>query len=187
MTQLRHVLRDLVRLFDHLGIPYAVMGGIAVRVYGIPRPTHDIDFTASIPRPDLPAFYRAVEQLGYTVPEQYASGWVNRVAEMPVVKVRLYLEGNGVDVDLFLAESAFQEELLARRREEAIDDLKVWLVSPEDLILLKLLAHRPRDLSDAADILFVQGQLDLPHMRRWAEQLGVGAALQRLLSESPQS
>src|SRR5438128_786927 len=43
MTDLAKALRDFVRLFEQMETPYAVMGGIAVRVYGIPRPTHDID------------------------------------------------------------------------------------------------------------------------------------------------
>ena len=39
--------------------------------------------------------------------------------------------------------------------------------------VLKLLANRPRDLSDVADILFVQGQLDEAYMRLWADPLGI--------------
>lgn len=46
MSDLTRALKDFTDLFDRLGTPYAVMGGIAVRVYGIPRPTYDVDFTA---------------------------------------------------------------------------------------------------------------------------------------------
>ena len=35
MKDLAHALRDFVLLFERLGVEYAVMGGIAVRVYGI--------------------------------------------------------------------------------------------------------------------------------------------------------
>ena len=186
MTDLTDALRDTVLLFERLDVPYAVMGGIAVRLYGIPRPTHDIDFTAAIDQERLPEFYEAVQELGYTVPEQYAKGWIDRVAGMPVVKLRLYLQGHGIDVDLFLAESRFQRQLLARRRREHVDGLAVWFVSPEDLILLKLLSHRPRDLADIGDVLFTQGQLDETYLHKWAEQLGVLARLQRVLEEPPE-
>ncbi len=182
MTDLSRALRDVVALFERLAIPYAVMGGIAVRIYGIPRPTHDIDFTLAIDRGRLPDLYESLRGLGYTVPEEYAGGWVDRVAGMPVVKVRLYLEGKGIDIDIFLAESRFQQELLARRRREQLDESPVWFVSPEDLILLKLLSHRPRDVADISDILFVQGQLDRGYLRSWAEELGVLAELERVLS-----
>ena len=183
MSDLPKVVEEFVTLFDQNGVEYALMGGIAVRVYGIPRPTYDVDFTAAIPRDKLPQFYELVEKAGYTVPEAYRSGWVDQVAGMPVVKFRLYLEGQGVDVDLFLAETLYQQELLRRRRREEIDGVTAWLVSPEDLILLKLVAGRPRDRADIGDVRFVQGELDETYMRQWAVELGVAVALEQLLAD----
>jgi hypothetical protein len=183
MNDLRRALGDIVSLFERMNLSYAVMGGIAVRVYGIPRPTYDIDFTLAVPRERLPELYAAIGRAGYTVPEEYAGGWVDQVAGMPLVKFRLYLQGRGVDIDLFLAESAFQEQLLARRRRETLDGLSVWLVSPEDLVLLKLLAARPRDLADISDVLFTQGHLDESYLRAWADRLGTREKLEAILAE----
>ncbi len=186
MTELSRVLGDFCGLFEGMGIRYAVMGGIAVRVYGIPRPTYDIDFTVALDRSRLPEFYRAVGNLGYTVPEPYLQGWIDRVADLPLVKARLYLADQGIDVDLFLAESPYQEELLRRRRREPVADSQVWLVSPEDLILLKLLAKRQRDFADIGDVLFTQGQLDEAYLRRWAKPLGILPELEQVLTRPPQ-
>jgi hypothetical protein len=102
---------------------------------------------------------------------------------MPLVKARLYLEGRGIDVDLFLAESRFQRQLLLHRRQEQLDDAPIWLVSPEDLILLKLLAGRPRDHADIGDILFTQGKLDEVYLRLWAKELGVITKLEQALTQ----
>jgi len=184
MTDLARAMADLMALFDRMQIRHAVMGGIAVRAYGIPRPTFDVDFTIAIERSKLAELYEAVCALGYTVPEAYTKGRVDQVAGMPLVRFRLYLEGRGVDVDVFLAESAFQEELLSRRRHAAVDDRPVWLVSPEDLVLLKLIAARPRDILDVADVLFTQGQLDTAYMRNWATKLGVLDRLEKALSDA---
>jgi len=186
MKNLARALSELTKVFEGLKVPYAVMGGIAVRVYGIPRPTYDVDFTLALDRARLPELYRSVRELGYTVPEQYDTGWVDCVAGMPVVKVRAYLaEGRGIDIDIFLAESAFQEQLLARRRRDQVDDLSVWFVTAEDLILLKLLAHRPRDIADISDIRFTQGQLDEAYLHDWARRLGVVTELERIRTEQP--
>lgn len=76
-----------------MGVRYAVMGGIAVRFNGIPRATYDVDFTVAVEQKRLPELYRRVRDLGYTVPESYDSGWVDRIAEMPLVKARLYIGG----------------------------------------------------------------------------------------------
>lgn len=182
MNRLDKALYDFAVMFDRLGIDYAVMGGLAVRVYGIPRPTHDVDITAAVDRRRLPEVYARVEELGYSIPESYASGWIDHVAEMPLVKFRLYMEeGYGVDIDVFLAESKFQQEILARRRPTMLEGATIWLVSPEDLILLKLLANRPRDIADIGDILFMQGQLDQGYLRIWAERLGVLERLESVL------
>ena len=101
---------------------------------------------------------------------------------MPVVKSRFYFEVTAIDVDIFIAESAFQESLISRRAGHTLDDALVWLVSPEDLILLKLIAHRPRDLADIGDVLFMQGQLDEIYLRRWAASLGVAGGLEDVLA-----
>ena len=58
------------------------------------------------------------------------------------------------------------------------------LVSPEDLVLLKLLAGRPKDFVDVGDILFIQGQLDQEYLHRWATQLGISSALEEARRKS---
>ena len=59
--------RVFVDLFERLEIPYVVIGGIAVGVQGIPRPTHDLDFTIGLDRARLPKLFAAAEELGYSI------------------------------------------------------------------------------------------------------------------------
>jgi hypothetical protein len=184
MTDLFQAIGQLVPLFEQLGASYAVMGGIAVRAYGIPRPTYDVDFTLAFPRERLQELYDAVERIGYTVPEAFRTGWVDQVSGLALVKFRWYREGQGIDIDVFLAEAPYQQEVLKRRRRIQLDGLTTWLVSPEDLILLKLLAARPRDLADIGDVLFTQGQLDEAYLRHWADALGVRAKLEQALADA---
>jgi hypothetical protein len=183
MNDLSKAIEDIIRLFDSLAVEYAVMGGIAVRAYGIPRATYDVDFTAAIGRDALPGLYERVQALGYSVPEPYLRGWLDEVGGMPVVKFRLFLEGRGIDIDVFLAESPYQASLLSRRRWVKLNGTDAWLVSPEDLVLLKLLANRPRDVADVGDVMFVQGQLDVGYLRNWAAQIGVSDRLEAALRE----
>lgn len=181
MNDVVQTLRTFGGILKRLDLVYAVIGGIAVRAYGIPRPTYDIDFTLAITRDRLPELFDAAEHDGYTVADTYRSGWVDSVAEMPLVKVRCYIQGKGVDVDIFLAENDFQREILNRRKLVETPDGDVWLASPEDVVLLKLLANRGRDLSDVNDILFAQGSLDDEYLRRWASWLDIGTRLEEAL------
>jgi hypothetical protein len=95
MTDLVQALKALTALFEKLGLTYAVMGGFAVRVYAIPRPTYDLDFTIAIERKLLPQLFEAVKAMGCTVPDEYERGWTDEVGGMPVVKFCQYLQGKG--------------------------------------------------------------------------------------------
>jgi Nucleotidyl transferase AbiEii toxin, Type IV TA system len=185
MSQLEDSLRSMVSCFNSLGIPYVVMGGLAVRIHALPRPTNDVDFTILLARERLVSWFAAAEQIGFTVPETYKNGWVDQVAGMPIVKLRTYLEeGLGVDIDVFLAESDFQKSLIERRLLVEVDSHSMYVVTPEDLLLLKLIANRPRDLVDIQDLLFTQGRLDETYLRYWAEALEVTDRLEKVLAES---
>lgn len=181
MKGLEDVTRELIELFESESIPYAIMGGLAVRIYAIPRPTFDVDFTILLPRADLPQFYLRAESLGYTVSAAQAAGWVDSVKGLSVVKIQAYVGDRAIDVDIFLAETEFQRHLLTRRQRHEAEGLDAWFVSPEDLILLKLLAGRPKDRLDIADIVFIQGALDEAYLRDWATRLDVLPALEESL------
>jgi hypothetical protein len=185
MKAIERALLDFIEIFNELKLRHAVMGGMAVRAYSIPRPTWDIDVTIAIDRSDLQTLYAAVEKRGYTVPEAYRGGWVDRVADMPLVKFRIFLEGGGVDVDVYLAEEEFQQEVLRRSQLIKTDLGPLYLVTPEDLVLLKLMAARPRDMIDVADLFFIQGPLDEHYMRTWAGKLGVSDELEKMISNPP--
>jgi hypothetical protein len=188
MKHVEAAARDFVGIFDRLQLPYAIMGGLAVRAFGVPRPTYDVDVTLAATEEQLPQLYDAVELAGYTIPDAYRGGSVDRLAEMPLVKFRIYrgtLE-ESVDIDLFLMETAFQRKIIERRLFTEVDNIgPTWIVSPEDLVLLKLIAGRPRDMGDIDDVRFVHGALDETYMRRWAQLLGIASDLEQLLAKPP--
>ena len=183
MDQLLKALQDIIGLFERLAIEYVVMGGLAARAHGIPRATYDIDFTIAIEDEKLPGLYAEAQGLGYSIPDHQLGGWTDRVSGMPIVKFYLFIEGRKIDIDVFLARSDFQKEVLKRRQVERVNGITLWMVSAEDLILLKLLASRPRDLADVADVLFTQDQLDEAYLRDWADRLHLRDALEKALSE----
>ena len=79
----------------------------------------------------------------------------------------------------------FQRELLQRRQLAVTTAGELWVATPEDLILLKLLSNRNRDLADVADILFMQRDLNEMHMRLWAERFGILNRLNDQLANRP--
>lgn len=182
-----NALHEFVDLFEARAYRYALMGGIAARILGIPRPTYDVDFTLAVERSELTSLFDAAENAGYHVPVAYRSGWVDMVAGMPIVKLGMRVGELGIDIDVFLSESEFQQSILERRSQHDVAGKLVWLVSPEDLILLKALANRDRDRGDIQDVLFMQGELDRVYMRHWAEKLGALQTLEESLRKFDES
>ncbi len=187
-ASLIQAIKDFVTLFDSRGLSYAVLGGLAARAHGIPRPTWDVDFALGVERGALPELFEAAEELGYVVPSAYRGGWVDAVGGMPIVKFGVAISDRSVDIDIFLAESAYLQTVLSRRQHAEVDEnLKVAVVSPEDLIILKVLSGRPRDEIDVQDVLFMQGELDRDYMKHWAEKLGVLQNLEEALRTADES
>lgn len=92
--------------------------------------------------------------------------------------------GKMIDVDMFINDTPFQRSTMNRRIQVPFEGRELWFTTPEDLILLKLLANRPRDLGGVADVLFVQGQLDETYMHHWAGGLAITDRLKKALAPS---
>ena len=179
------VLLDIVSICEHEPFTYAVMGGLAVRVHGIPRPTYDVDFQLTVDEDQLTRFVSLVEKRNYSIGEQYVAGWRDRVGGMPLIKLKTYMaDGHSIDVDIFISETPFQISIMNRRVRLELEGKTMWFVSAEDLVLLKLLANRPRDVGDISDILFVQSELDHAYIRKWAGPLGIETQLEKVLDDS---
>ena len=104
---------------------------------------------------------------------------------MPLLKCRTYFSGGSVDVDVFIAEREFKRGLLARSQITATEVGLIPLVTPEDLIFLKLAAKGRRDMIDVADLLFIQGDLDEKYMKHWGARLRILEALEHQLNHRP--
>jgi hypothetical protein len=143
------------------GIQSCVIGGLAVQRWGEPRTTQDVDFSILAPVGDE---RRPVELLlrAFTArrPDALEFAIVNRV---------LLIEAkNGVAVDVGLAGSAFEVEVLERSSSWAYGDAVMETCSAEDLVIYKLVAGRPRDVADIEGIVRRQGtRLDVERIRRY--------------------
>jgi predicted nucleotidyltransferase len=75
-------------------------------------------------------------------------------------------------VDLLLVPDEFATDLLKRRVELEIGGQHRQVCSAEDLILLKLLAGRSKDLEDIRGIRRIQGDaIDVPYIEIWVDRL----------------
>lgn len=122
---------------------------------------------------DVGPFVAAMRESGFTMrvpdPERFAA----EVRVLPFVH-----SASGIPVDAILAGPGPEEEFLARARVVAIGGVRVPVISPEDLVVTKVLAGRPKDLEDVRGILRQTGAgFDLERVRSLLA--GLEAALDR--------
>ena len=71
----------------------------------------------------------------------------------------------------------FEEEAVAGGSRVDVEGVKVPLVSAQDLLVMKAVAHRPRDLADIEAVLDRNPGLDLERAQDWIREFS--AALDR--------
>jgi hypothetical protein len=84
--------------------------------------------------------------------------------------VLLTHEESGIDVDISLGLLPFEIEAVERSQEYQTGSLIIRLPTPEDLIILKAVAHRPKDMLDIQAVIAAQPQLDTERIAFWVRQ-----------------
>jgi len=135
-------------ILDAAGVEWALIGGLAaLRYRATPRLTVDADFLATY-RPGLADVFR---DAGYDVTESADPG------EEPHL---LAVRGKGDVIDVLFAVVEYQHVALRRAVEHVL--------TPEDVIVHKLIAWRPRDRDDIASMLDAGLVLDERYIEEWA-------------------
>ncbi|HEV3029126.1 MAG TPA: nucleotidyl transferase AbiEii/AbiGii toxin family protein [Planctomycetota bacterium] len=164
MSSPRAVLLAALDTVDAADFDYLLYGGLAAALWGDPRYTEDVDFVLFLPERHAYKFLREAAKHGFSVDEDLAlqqiqvSGW----ARLPFGDPK-----SPWHLDLTLGDSPFDKSALARRKREELFGRKVWVASPEDLLIYKLVSWRDRDVMDVHAIVQRQKSLDLSYLRKW--------------------
>ncbi len=164
------LISRLAAALDERGIPYMVIGGQAVLLYGEPRLTRDIDITLGITPDDLAHILDLVADLSLRVLVREVQTFVKKTWVLPV-----YHEESGMRVDFIFSWSPYEREAIQRANVQEVRGYPVRFARPEDVIIHKVLAGRPRDLEDIRSILRKQ-QVDHAYIRAWLKQFGEATA-----------
>ena len=158
-------LAALQRLLSHFSERGVIIGGIAVSLLGKPRLTADLDAMFLLSVDDIPNLIEAAKSEGI-VPR---IGAVEEFARKNRV-VLLRHQESGTNIDISLGMLPFEEEIVERSILVQAGALSVRLPTPEDLIILKAVANRPRDLLDIQTIIESHPDLDRRRIESWVRQ-----------------
>jgi hypothetical protein len=183
-TAVVEALREVLRFLDERGIDSMLLGGLAIRVLAIPRPTFDVDLMVAIEDEESSDLAEAADRAGLLVGEEHRRGFVDRLQGLAKIGFSVPVGERLIPVDLFLAATEYQRAALSRRTRHETDLGPMWVASPEDVLLHKLLADRPRDRADVVDLLLVVAMIDMAYLRIWAPRLGVTDRLAAALRDA---
>lgn len=189
LIELLPALRPVVLQFDRLGIAYYIGGSVASSIYGEPRSTLDVDLGVDLPE-------SVVHELAAKWDSEfYVSEPAMWTAAQSGRSFNLIHYASAMKIDIFVIKGdSFNASVLQRRVSRAVvigdETLSIWLATPEDVVLHKLLWFRKgnetseRQWRDIAGILKQQqNRLDLGYLTEWINRLRVQDLWKRMQDE----
>ena len=160
----------------------AIVGGIAIVSRVRPRLTTDIDVVITVAPDGVAALLDLAERHGWahdpTETAELVQGGLVRMWAPPS-------RAAGVGLDLLFVDSELLERVVARATLVEIAGVALPVATPEDLLVLKLEAHRPQDIDDILAIKDAFGPtLDLAYVRAQTDLLGISDRLDLYLGDA---
>lgn len=164
VSELKNLLKplsSLEKLMKRAGCPWMIIGGVASGLLGKPRFTADIDIVILIEDKDVSDILRLAEELGFKRRIKDALGFanINRV-------LLLKHEESSIDVDISLGLLPFERKAIKKSRQYKIGNVTFNLPLPEDLIILKAIAHRPLDIIDIQEIVNSNPKINIGYIKK---------------------
>lgn len=147
-------------------IPYMLIGGQAVLLYGSPRLTRDVDITLGMDIDELERILTICSQLGLKILPPDIMDFVRSTHVLPAEDPATHIR-----VDFIFSYSPYEREALKRARTVTLKGQEVKFSSLEDLVIFKLLAGRPVDHEDIKNILSKNcSKLNKVYIEKWLEK-----------------
>jgi len=154
-------LQDLLDGFGEKGV---IIGGIATGFLGRPRFTVDLDAMLLASTKDIPHILERAKAVGI----EPRTDKVDEFAQKSRVLLMRHA-ASGVNIDISLGILPFEEEVVERSVVHQVGKVSLRLPTPEDLIIMKAIAYRPKDLEDIRTIVDSNPKLDLKRIEHWVK------------------
>lgn len=172
------LIQKIARRLDESKIPYMIIGGQAVLVYGRPRLTRDIDITLGVDTDKFASIEGVCKKLRLRIlaenPQDFARDTKVLPTEQPASKVR---------VDFIFSFTPYEAQAIKNAKQVLIDDYPVKFASCEDVIIHKMVAGRAVDEEDIKSILAKNKDIiDFEYIDKWLSEFGKIAEQEGILA-----
>jgi hypothetical protein len=170
------LLSKIGACLTHHDLPYMIIGGQAVLLYGEPRLTRDIDITLGVNIDSLEHLLSVAQELSLKPLPEDLDTFVRQTMVLPTLD-----ETTGIRVDFIFSYTPYETGAIKRSKKVKILDQEVNFTAPEDLVIHKMFAGRPRDLEDVRTVLLKNPDIDLSYIRKWLREFDKTSAKNEFL------
>jgi hypothetical protein len=171
-------LADLMKWLDAMKMPSMVIGGVAASILGRPRLTQDVDALAIVPESDWAGALTGAARFGIVPRIDNALGFAGRSRVL-----LLRHTDSGIDLDITFGGLSFEEVAVANCEIHKVGGISVRLPRVEDLLVMKAIARRPKDLLDIQGLLAAHPDADVALVRRWVSEFANAMSMSDMLEE----
>jgi len=181
-------LNLVIEAMDAAGVEYLIGGAIAEWAWGEPRATQDLDLVVKIPIKSINKLSKELKKRDMLIPaEIILDNILEDRTDIPINAIHMH---SGLKADLYPVREGDELRQSAFKRREQVDYGppigKVYIHSPEDLILYKLmyfgLSQQSKHSRDIAAILkSKKNELDMSYIEQWTARLGLSSLWKEML------
>jgi predicted nucleotidyltransferase len=159
------LLKKIAFQLKEASIPYMVIGGQAVLLYGEPRLTRDIDITVGMGVDGLDRIKKITRAVGLRSLVEKEKEFVEQTMVLPTIDKK-----SDIRVDFIFSFSPYERQAIERARDVKLGHSFVRFASLEDVVIHKIIAGRARDLEDVKSVLLKNRKYDSVYIERWLKQ-----------------
>jgi len=160
---IEQLLHKIAQSLDEKNIPYMIIGGQAVLLYGSPRLTRDIDITLGVDTDKFLLVDEICGKLGLKILPENPEDFVKETKVLPVDEPESRMR-----VDFIFSFTPYETQAMQRTQNVLINDYPIKFASCEDVIIHKMIAARAIDLEDVKNILIKnKNSIDLEYIKQW--------------------
>jgi hypothetical protein len=181
-------LKLVIEALEAAGVEYLIGGAIAEWAWGEPRATQDLDLVVKIPIKSINKLSKELKKRDMLIPAGIILDSILEDREdIPINAIHMH---SGLKADLYPMREGDELRQSAFQRRQQVDYGppigKVYIHSPEDLILYKLiyfgLSQQSKHSRDIAAILkSKKNELDINYIEQWAARLGLSSVWKEML------
>lgn len=174
---LADALGALVGWLTAAGVPYALIGGLAVSLQAEPRFTEDVDVVIWVDDDRWPRLIAEASAFRITPRRADVLEFAART------RVLLLQHATGVPIDVSCGALPFEQQLIADAAPIAVGPLVVRVASAARLLVMKAVANRPRDWADIESLIRQYPSLDTTEARRFVREFAEALEMPDILEQ----